>query len=284
MGFRLGELKLLHDTITEIAAANNIPTDEATAKFFEDVYKQYNAKVGFESQLNKLRAEVIRLSHEEARLRSGMLTLPLVGPALIRLLQNGASEQDIVDIAQILSSGDGNSNNSKGVTIQEIRSLISELRTYGSIQSTIKQLSQKVDKLRSQLDSSRAKKQDLDTQNQTISFTLAYSKQMVSFLSGSAISLRNEIVGMVTSIAYMMHLLNLGVERLQQQQKLTYNDTNTDNEFLPLTKVSRGEIVDLPKLKIAVTKAIEIMLTKINDNNIGLKEVLSRARLSLLNE
>jgi cell division protein FtsB len=286
MGFHLGKLKLLHDTITEIAVANNIPADEAVAKFFEDIYKQYNPKLGFESQLDKLRAEVNRFNQEEARLRSEMLILPLVGPSLIRLLQKGVREQDIVDIAELLNnSGSSNDRNSKGITIQEIRSLISELRTYGSIELTIKQMSLKVDKLRSQLTSLRTERQNLDAENQTISSTLTYSKQMVSFLSGSAMSLKNEIAGMVTTIAYMMHLLYLEIEQQKQKQKLSYDDdTSTDNEFLPLTLANRGEIVDLPKLKIAVTKAIEIMLTRLNDSNGRLKEVLSKARLSLLNE
>ena len=285
MGFRLGELKLLHDTITEIAVANNIPADKAVAKFFEDIYKQYNPKLGFESQLDKLRAEVNRLNQEEARLRSVMLILPLVGPSLIRLLQKGVHEQDIVDIVELLNnSGSSNDRNSKGITIQEIRSLISELRTYGSIELTIKQMSLKVDKLRSQLASLRTERQNLDAENQTISSTLTYSKQMVSFLSGSAMSLKNEIAGMVTTIAYMMHLLYLEIEQQKQKQKLSYDDTSTDNEFLPLTKANRDEIVDLPKLKITVTKAMEIMLTRLNDSNGRLKEVLSKARLSLLNE
>ena len=86
----------------------------------------------------------------------------------------------------------------------------------------------------------------------------------------------------------MMHLLYPEIEqqrqRQRQRQKLSFDDTSTDNEFLPLTKANRGEIVDLPKLKIAVTKAIEIMLTRLNNSNGRLKEVLSKARLSLLNE
>jgi hypothetical protein len=223
------------------------------------------------------------------RLRAEILTLSLLRPSLTRLLSAGVSEQDIVDIAELLdNSGDSgcdkNSSNHKNITIQEIRSLIFELCTYGSIQLTIKQMSQKVDKLRSQVASLLTERRDLDAQNQTISSTLAYSKQMVSLLSGTAMSLRSEIAGIVTILAYIMHLLNLEVERQQQQQqKLSYDNTNTDNdEFLPLIKVNRGEDVDLPRLKIAVTKAIDMILTRLNDSK--LKKVLSKARLSLLNE
>src|SRR5215217_3155511 len=113
------------------------------------------------------RAQVNRLSQEEARLRTQLLILPLVVPSLTRLIQRGVSEQDIVDIAELLKNdgGGSSSSNSSGVTIQEIRSLIAELRSYGSIKSTISQLSQHVDKLRNQLASLRIETQNLSHMN-----------------------------------------------------------------------------------------------------------------------
>ncbi|HZB74498.1 MAG TPA: hypothetical protein VE378_07115 [Nitrososphaeraceae archaeon] len=55
----------------------------------------------------------------------------MVAPSLTGLRRRGVSEQDIVDIAELLKSGGGRETTS--VSIQEIRSLISELRQYGSI-------------------------------------------------------------------------------------------------------------------------------------------------------
>src|SRR5215207_6195883 len=166
------------------------------------------------------RAQVNRLSQEEARLRTQLLILPLVVPSLTRLIQRGVSEQDIVDIAELLKNdgGGSSSSNSSGVTIQEIRSLITELRSYGSIKSSISQLSQRVDKLKNQLASLRIETQNLHMQNQRMFSTLIYSKQMVSFFSGSSVSLRNEIVGLISIVVCMMHLQNMEAEILKKLQ------------------------------------------------------------------
>jgi predicted acetyltransferase len=45
LGFGLEELKLLWNTINEIAVANNIPLNEAQQKFFKDVEEQYDKKL-----------------------------------------------------------------------------------------------------------------------------------------------------------------------------------------------------------------------------------------------
>lgn len=54
MGFGLKELKLLRNTINEIAYANNIPQNQAQQKFYKDIEEHYDNKLGFELQLNKL--------------------------------------------------------------------------------------------------------------------------------------------------------------------------------------------------------------------------------------
>jgi hypothetical protein len=59
MGMGIKRLKLLLNIVTEIATANNIISqDEATEKFFSDVQKQYDAKLGFEVVLQNLKSEV----------------------------------------------------------------------------------------------------------------------------------------------------------------------------------------------------------------------------------
>ena len=55
MGFGLEELKLLSNTINEIAVANNIPLNEAQRKFFKDIEEQYDKKLGFESKVQNLK-------------------------------------------------------------------------------------------------------------------------------------------------------------------------------------------------------------------------------------
>jgi hypothetical protein len=52
------QLKLLLNIVTEIATANKISEDKATEKFFSSVQKQYDDKLGFESELENLKSEV----------------------------------------------------------------------------------------------------------------------------------------------------------------------------------------------------------------------------------
>jgi hypothetical protein len=52
------ELKLLRNTVREIAAANHIPEDRASQKFFQDVQTQYDYKLGFETALQNLKADI----------------------------------------------------------------------------------------------------------------------------------------------------------------------------------------------------------------------------------
>ena len=58
MEFGLEELKLLQNTINEIAVANNIPLNEAQRKFFKDIEEQYDKKLGFESKVQNLKCRI----------------------------------------------------------------------------------------------------------------------------------------------------------------------------------------------------------------------------------
>jgi hypothetical protein len=80
MGMGIKQLKLLLHTVTEIATANNISEDKATEKFFSDVQKQYDDKLGFELELQNLKSEVqknenmqLELANKTAALNSSIL-------------------------------------------------------------------------------------------------------------------------------------------------------------------------------------------------------------------
>jgi hypothetical protein len=137
--FGLKQLKLLWHTINEIAAANNIPPHEASQKFYKDIEEQYDNKLGFESKVEKLQFEVTRLSQEESKLRMQVQSQPLVGPVLIRLIQSGVKEQDIINMASLLERNIGGSS-------IDMQLLITKLDKYGGIKSNIQKLNQEEDK------------------------------------------------------------------------------------------------------------------------------------------
>ena len=296
IGFTFKQLKVLWHTIKEISAANHIDANDAVHKFFEDIKSEYDDKVGFELKIEELQDKVNKLSQEEKRLHRELFALPLVGPALLRLVQSGVKEQDIIDISELLKTETNFAN------LEEEGDrwlLIEEVRKYGSIKSTIKQLDKKADKLRDEVSSLEVQKQDLSAQNKVSFSRLVYSEQLIDFLSGSAYSLRNETISLLllflTIAANSMGLNNIQPKELQWKLQ-RHADLQEDNQesdlLLPLTKAAKGDKVALAEVKLAGIKAIDIILGQLDSSNSSsngsyndesrLKEKLTQAQVALI--
>jgi hypothetical protein len=264
MEFGPEELKLLWNTINEIAAANNMPLYEAQQKFFKDVEEQYDNKLGFESKVQNLRLEINKLSEHNSK-------LPLVGPLLAKLVQSGVNEQDIINVAYIFNTHIGSKSN----TI-DIQLLISDLHKYPTINSVIPQLSQDRDNLTNQIASLKTLKQDLERQNQIIVALSTYSKQIAEFYCASAAALfRKEVKRLVLIAAFTMYYLM----KLQYEALLQVNAITT---FISLIRAAKGEDVPILELRMSVIKAIEVMIGKLGTNDDRLTQVLAEARLELM--
>jgi len=270
MGFGIKELKLLRNTIKEIADANNIPPDQAQQKFYKDIEEQYDDKLGFESQLNKLRSEIATVSNNLTFLRTATLSQPLVGPSLQRLFSKGLSEQDIVELANIFERShsdisndiDDDKNSSSSSTGIDKQSLTG-LQKYGGKKLTaIQELNQQIDKLRNQIDELLSYKKDLEEQNQSMLSILAYSKPVVQFFNRSDDdhSLGNDYnnVKILATIAIILYILYIRYEGIG---KLV---TGEHKEIMPLSMAvtSGGNVqaISIPQLKTAIAKALEILI------------------------
>jgi hypothetical protein len=273
MGFGIKELKLLRNIIQEIADANNIPPDQAQQKFYKDIEEQYDDKLGFESQLNKLRSEIATVSNNLTFLRTALLAQPLVGPSLQRLFSKGLSEQDIVELANTFERShsdssndigdDKNSSSSTGIDKQSLTGL----QKYGGKKLTaIQELNQQADKLRNQIDELQTNKKDLEEQNQSMLSILAYSKPVVEFFNRTDDdhSLGNDydnvkILATIAIILYILYIRYEGVGKLV---------TGEHKEIMPLSMAvtSGGNVqsIPIPQLKTTIVKALEILIAKLN--------------------
>jgi hypothetical protein len=75
IGMGIKQLKLLLNTVREIATANKISEDKATEKFFSDVQKQYYDKLDFDSELQNLKSEVQKSEHMQLELTNKIAEL-----------------------------------------------------------------------------------------------------------------------------------------------------------------------------------------------------------------
>jgi hypothetical protein len=70
-GFSFKELKKISYKIKEIAAAHNIHENSAVKKFIDDTVKQYDDKLGFESEVEKLKSEILKNERERTFYATG---------------------------------------------------------------------------------------------------------------------------------------------------------------------------------------------------------------------
>ena len=85
--------------------------NEAQQKFFKNIERQYDKKLGFESKVQNLKAEVNTLTQEKKRLHEELSAQPLISPIQIGLFQIGVNEQDIINMAYIFQRyADGGSS------------------------------------------------------------------------------------------------------------------------------------------------------------------------------
>lgn len=79
--------------------SNSISYWLAVSKFISDINTQYDTKLGFESEREKLITgnQILKQKREEGL--ENITAQPFVGPIIARLLQNGLAEKDILNFA-----------------------------------------------------------------------------------------------------------------------------------------------------------------------------------------
>jgi len=131
--FGISRLRLLLDTIKEIATEHKIPENAAAENFFKDIQENYDRKLGYRSQIRKGIEELNSLTLVLSFKRE-------VAKALGKLTSMGYHEQDILNLATIL----------------EIRSIDAEsfaigLSKYSQLKKGVEQLTQQANTLKNEM-------------------------------------------------------------------------------------------------------------------------------------
>jgi chromosome segregation ATPase len=275
IGFGLKELTFLYDTVNEIATENEIPITKAVTKFLSDVEEQYDKNLGFEVKIQKMRDELNKLRNERAKQRAEMLLNPLIAPTLLKLIQRGLCHQDIIDIAEIIEKYSTGANVSS--SDKDKQSLISDLEKYGGLKSTIEHLTQQENTLTKNIDFLKNQKQELEQNNQRTFSSYIQLSHTVDFLQGVAFSLRNEITSLAAIYIPMMSMLGLQFHDFEKEKS-----AHQFNEFSALSRSSNGEDVPIHEIKEDVIKAIEILMNKIDPDDVELSTYLRIAHEALI--
>jgi hypothetical protein len=201
----------------------------------------------------------------------------MIDGALSRLFIRGVREQDIIAAADLFERYIGPGGIEAGI-IENINSLITDLKKYGEIKRTLHQLNQEENKLRNGIATLQIKRKELEVHNEQMLSTLVYSKQVVEFLDGRADSLKYAIIELLSIIAFIMQLFYPYFEGLQK-----VGEDRHHNKFVALIRAAKIEDIPTPELKTTVVEAIEVIVGR-SDTKDSLKEILSETRHALINQ
>lgn len=87
MGFGLPEFRLLHDIVSDVAAANNISHKHAIQKFIDDIGENYDVKLGYDRKIESLRSEFEKKIAQSRQLTNALHIKKVV------------QDQEIIDLA-----------------------------------------------------------------------------------------------------------------------------------------------------------------------------------------
>jgi hypothetical protein len=142
MGFGLKELKLLFYTVKEVATENKIPEDKAVQKFLEDIEKNYDTILGYDSTLERIKSDIEKTNRELVTLRSELGFNKEAVRVVTGLLSIGFTYQqmlNLADLAWFLQSVNVN-----------LQSLQGDVNKYGSFKKALEVLDQESRNLESQ--------------------------------------------------------------------------------------------------------------------------------------
>jgi hypothetical protein len=142
IGFGSKELIRLLRTILVIMNSNGIDQWGAVYKFFNDIETQYDAKLGFESEKERLNLQIQILKEKRENMLQILGASPFTGNMLTKLLQLGLTEKDILNVAQtylnLLSRSYSAEDMAKGMikTIDALMTMTTTTTTTSHIKTT----------------------------------------------------------------------------------------------------------------------------------------------------
>ena len=103
IGFGLKELKQLSNTVMESALANDLSIKDSVKKFFIDLDKQYDNKLGFEKKVEELKSQMKDLENQIPGYKQYLELQIGAVSSLNHLNANGITNTDIINMNQLVS-------------------------------------------------------------------------------------------------------------------------------------------------------------------------------------
>ncbi|HKR74870.1 MAG TPA: hypothetical protein VJR94_12260, partial [Candidatus Nitrosocosmicus sp.] len=245
-GFGLKELTQLKNTVYEIAISNDIDYYDVPNKFLKDIETQYDCKLGFESKIIELKAQLKKLEEEEPRFKEYLHSNDIVSKALPFLYKYGVTDEDIINMTDVVAAYlNGNvifdpdlraeNTNDKNKLIRKTdywKWFIHEIKNLGDInyqitnqRSNLEAIKKEIDRLysqRQQLNEETLKSgQLLNSLNSQFSAFIEFIKQFIMFSSNNT----NKIMFFVYQPLFIVNVTTSGDSK--DSSNINPNDKST---------------------------------------------------------
>ena len=294
-GIFLSDLIFLRNKVVEIVHANidsNInyqilTPSNAFKKFLKDVETQYDTKVGFERKLQETEASMKRTQQENQSLMQEYSKRRDVYDRVEELIDMGVKPSDILQINDILKAS--------GIKLQRIGE---DLKLYGSLTNTLDEQKMHLAKLQSEcivqqatVNKLKTEQEEISTKNRSLfyqhdlikkEFKEDINQELHSFAKGiQKKKIENEI-------EYKQIRNRLEAMKAEEREKLSlFKKIDAPLEFLPVLQAARGLTVNNDSLGNAVSKAIQILISRLDQEYhattiIALKQAMNGLKSELV--
>jgi hypothetical protein len=164
--------------------------------FINDIEKNYYGKLLFEDRLNEKKTEMKKIINEFPNYRYNLRLQSIVEPTLNHLLQNGVTNEDIINMNQLVTDFASNnffldSTGDNNITVEDRtkvkdrvycwRAFIDKLRKLGDINHGIREQKEHFDKMEKHLSDVKQKKRELDAHIKTADFILDCKNAQIAY-------------------------------------------------------------------------------------------------------
>ncbi|MGH9988719.1 MAG: hypothetical protein ACRD8W_32715, partial [Nitrososphaeraceae archaeon] len=260
----LADLEILRNIVLQIAADNFLDPVDAFRKFVQDVQINYHAKIGLEGRIQMMTESLSAVRQEYESLMFERTKQQKVYDGAEELFDYGLTPPDILQIKEIIQAS--------GI---ECRSIKQNLVQYGNWTTALHQIKTEVWNLKSEHDELLDRVSNLKTLEERITCKIESRIERQMTVERD---FENHIKERVTAMAKAIKKTKIRYTIAEEQAKKRIQSLEAEErhkldlfqkidaslEMSPLAEAARGQPVDNESYRVALTRAIETMIPKLD--------------------
>lgn len=285
LGIGLAGLHKLRNVVLEIAAINSIDPAIAFRRFIKDVLTNYDTELGIVGKIEGMTNILSASKHKHDSLELEYSKQRKIYDQAAELFEGGVQAVDIVQINEVVKAS--------GTGFQHVKQ---DLEHYGNLANALNQIETRVKNLRSECRDLLVRANCLRSENDKVAKEIRLGKEQLGLIEMHFRKRMDEKVQAVGMTIQKIRTANLVAEERatkrinfleanERQQLNLLQKIEVPIQLSPIIEAARGQVVDGEALRKAVTKSMELMILRLDEeNNREVKSDMQKALKTLRSE